>query len=389
MSQRRDNSPRREYELAGGLEDWEDVDGADVDRFGFIRPPREPPEASSKGEDAEDDEGGEAAGLRPESAAALPQLAPLPMRKRTVFFNKRPGSSNSPSGLAPARERGRKIAARSLNTQASEFSTASRRSTRLTIRHAANRLPHNRERRWMDEAGEMLSLAPGLGDIAEDEHAEKLSQASKRKEWERSEKWVKMAKVVRRGKDGEGMDFEFDTKNQKLIDRTWKGIPDRWRSAAWYSFLAASARSRKGSETDEFLAAEFRRLQDTSSPDDVQIDLDVPRTVNRHIMFRARYRGGQRLLFRVLHAISLYFPDTGYVQGMASLAATLLCYYDEEKCFIMLVRMWRYRGLEKLYEPGFGGLMDALKDLETLWLVGRAPARKLVSFFFLVFFLVF
>ena len=29
-----------------------------------------------------------------------------------------------------------------------------------------------------------------------------------------------------------------------------------------------------------------------SSPDDVQIDLDVPRTINRHVLFRRRYRGG-------------------------------------------------------------------------------------------------
>ena len=53
-------------------------------------------------------------------------------------------------------------------------------------------------------------------------------------------------------------------------------------------------------------------------------------------MFRRRYRGGQRLLFRVLHAISIQFPETGYVQGMASLAATLFCYYDEERAFIDL-----------------------------------------------------
>ena len=41
-----------------------------------------------------------------------------------------------------------------------------------------------------------------------------------------------------------------------------------------------------------------------------------------------RYRGGQRLLFRVLHAVALYYSDIGYVQGMASLGATLLCYFD-------------------------------------------------------------
>src|SRR5690606_22310897 len=124
-----------------------------------------------------------------------------------------------------------------------------------------------------------------------------------------------------------------------LIERTWKGIPDCWRSAAWWSFLEVSAKNHPGSPTTEEIIADFHRLQEKSSPDDVQIDLDVPRTISRHIMFRRRYQGGQRLLFRVLHALSIYFPATGYVQGMAPLGATLLCYFDEEKCFAMLVRM--------------------------------------------------
>ena len=132
----------------------------------------------------------------------------------------------------------------------------------------------------MDEAGHMLSLAPGLPDIAENEEITKISEALKRKEWERSEKWRKMAKVIRKGKDGEGMVFDFDSSNQKLVDRTWKGIPDRWRSSAWYSFLANSAKKLPNADTDEHLMAEFDRLQDVSSPDDGQIDLDVPRTVN-------------------------------------------------------------------------------------------------------------
>jgi hypothetical protein len=232
----------------------------------------------------------------------------------------------------------------------------------------------------MDEAGDMLNLSPGLDDIQEEELTGKLAEAAKRKEWERAEKWRKMAKVVsKKSKDGEGMEFEFDTRNQKLIDRTWKGIPDRWRAAAWYSFLATSARNMGDKEEDKDLFLQFHRLQDQPSPDDVQIDLDVPRTINRHIMFRKRYKGGQRLLFRVLHAMSLCFPDTGYVQGMASLAATLLCYFDEEKTFVMLVRMWRYRGLERLYQPGFAGLIDTLNDFEKHWLEGKDVARKLVG----------
>ena len=171
--------------------------------------------------------------------------------------------------------------------------------------------------------------------------------------------------------------FDFDTSDSKLIERTWKGIPDRWRSAAWHSFLSTSAKRRGPHATDEELVTRFHQYQEVNSAEDVQIDLDVPRTINMHIMFRKLYRGGQRLLFRVLHAISLYFPDTGYVQGMAALAATLLCYYDEERAFVMMVRMWQLRGLEQLFQNGFEGLMTALTDFETHWLGSGDVAQQL------------
>lgn len=62
---------------------------------------------------------------------------------------------------------------------------------------------------------------------------------------------------------------------------------------------------------------------------------------------------------------------------MASLAATLLCYYDEESCFIMMVRLFQLRGMERLYEPGFGGLVEAIGELERTWLKGTAVEAKL------------
>lgn len=270
------------------------------------------------------------------------------------------------------------MSARSLNTQNSEMSTASKRSSRSVIRQAGNLLPYYRDRRWLDDAGDMLTLPPSLQDAAEEAQIDKISETLKRKEWERSEKWRKMAKVVRKGGQGEGMEFEFDKKNPKLIERTWKGIPDRWRAAAWWSFLASSAVEHESYASEEDIISSFHHLLEQSSPDDVQIDLDVPRTISRHIMFRKRYRGGQRLLFRVLHCLSIYFPETGYVQGMASLAATLLCYFDEEKCFVMLVRMWQLRGLDRLYRPGFEGLMKALHEFDETWL-NKDVAKRLVS----------
>jgi len=229
----------------------------------------------------------------------------------------------------------------------------------------------------MDEASDMLTLPPTLTVLSEHGRSATNSSHVTPKEIEREEKWRKMAKVVSSGPQGGGMVFEFDTQSPKLMERTWKGIPDRWRATAWHAFLSASARKRKGSSSDKELIEAYHEYLLQSSPDDVQIDIDVPRTINSHIMFRRRYRGGQRLLFHVLHAMSLHFPDTGYVQGMATLAATLLAYYEEEKAFIMLVRLWELRGLDKLYKSGFGGLMEALGDFEKQWLGEGELAAKL------------
>ncbi len=391
---------RDEFELAGGLEDWADVNVADVDRFGFIHARR--PHTSAAESAAAAQTAGQTAEQTADKSGGLARR--FSHRHRLAPHHRHLHSAS------------RSVQTSRSTSTATTAAVAAAAAARSSLRAAANQLPYNRERRWIDEAGGMLTLEPGLADIAEDEDAGHLAEALKRKEWERAEKWRRMATVVQRGSNkggetaGGGMDFSFDLRHPKLAERTWKGIPDRWRAPAWYSFLASSAEKRRllrrpagpgespgesapnpafsvgggatdGGETDGQIVAAFHALQATASPDDVQIDLDVPRTVGGHVLFRRRYRGGQRLLFRVLHALSLYFPDTGYVQGMASLAATLLCYYDEERCFVMLVRLFHLRGLARLYAAGFGGLMAALGAFEQQWLArsNRRVAAKLAA----------
>ena len=63
-----------------------------------------------------------------------------------------------------------------------------------------------------------------------------------------------------------------------------------------------------------------------------QIDLDIPRTLHSHIMFRTRYGPGQRALFNILRAFSNYDKQVGYCQGMTNIATILLMYYTEEVC---------------------------------------------------------
>lgn len=373
MSSRHSIIIKEPTEAAGGLEDWADLEGGEVDRYGFIIPKKSRSKSHGEGLDGPDEPRVQRV------TTTLQLLSEEPRRRRLGRSASRPRSSRSADPRSGSLKR--QNSGRSSRPARSIFSgkTSDSRSTHRPLRHATNRLPHNRDRRLRDEASDMLKLPPGLAEVAEQEEGGRAAQAMKAKEIQRNEKWRKMAKVVHAGADKGGMLFEFDTKDPKVISRTWKGIPDRWRATAWYSFLAASAKADPNSPTEEELIVNFYELQEESSAEDVQIDVDVPRTINRHIMFRRRYRGGQRLLFRVLHAMSLYLPETGYVQGMAALTATLLCYYEEDRAFVMLVRLWQLRGMERLYEAGFEGLMEALDDFETNWLRGDEVAQKLVS----------
>lgn len=350
-------------ELAGGMEDWEDLDGSDVDRYGFIVPKSLSSPGSGQSVPGEIQ--------RVQRVTTSLQVASEAPRRNRSTVRRNPSTIRSKTTPGNA-------SSRSLRPSSRSSQHGSLRGVPSKIRVATNRLPHNKDRRAMDEAADMLTLPPGLADIAEDVCIKAASE-TRRKEREREDKWRKMAKVVNNRRDGGGMTFEFDTGDPKLIERTWKGIPDRWRATAWHAFLTASAKKHPDSLTDEELISIFRSLVEQSSPDDFQIDLDVPRTINSHIMFRRRYRGGQRLLFRVLHCLSIYFPDTGYVQGMAALVATLLCYFDEEMTFVMVVRLWQLRGLERLYQPEFEGLMQALEEFENQWLRESEIAKKMVS----------
>ncbi|KAI5309874.1 hypothetical protein KEM55_002226 [Ascosphaera atra] len=352
-SVRRRNTVRKEQEeLAGGIEDWKGIRVGDVDRYGFIHETRNAPVQSIQ---------------RVSTSLLLASTSPRSRRRlsRNSFASTNAPNTPSSPGIHRTTSRTPSLAfARPLSSQSGY-------RLPFTKGRSGIRYPR-RARKCINEAADMLTLP--RADV-EDENSP-YAMAMKRREWRREDKWQRMAEVCKSQRGG-GMTFRFDMKSSKLIERTWKGIPDRWRAVAWHSFLSQSAERRKDCQSDEELTQLFHELQEVSSADDVQIDLDVPRTISSHIMFRRRYRGGQRLLFRVLHAMSLHFPQTGYVQGMAALAATLLAYYDEEQAFIMLVRLWQVRGLDRLYRSGFAGLMEALDDFERHWLCGGEIAEKL------------
>lgn len=363
---------REPGETAGGMEDWQDISGGEVDRYGFIRKP------VSRGSSGHSNMPPPNMDAGPHRVTTSLQLASeAPRRQRTL---RRAGSSATKASHRRQRSKGSTTPSKSMYSTNSKGTSVTASNSRL--RSFTNRLPYNHQRRTMDEAGDMLTAPPGLeprGNVESD--SPEIAKAVQKKEREREEKWRKMGKVAKKDAHGAGMVFDFDTRNGKLINRTWKGIPDRWRATAWWAFLAEAARKagkgNPGGESEQDLIEAFNALQVINCADDVQIDVDMHRTLTDHIMFRKRFRGGQRALFRVLHAVSLYLPESGYVQGMAAIAATLLCYYEEERTFVMMTRLWQLRGMSRLYDKDFQGLTATLETFEQHWLSSGAVAQKL------------
>lgn len=180
-----------------------------------------------------------------------------------------------------------------------------------------------------------------------------------KKEIQRALKWARMLQPTFRDPGGNAVQWGLKSpKRHKLRERVYKGIPDCWRSAAWEMMIRI--KSGAGEKETEKLSREYEDHLEQPSTYDIQIDLDVPRTISGHVMFRTRYGQGQRSLFRVLHSFSLRCNECGYCQGMGPIAATLLCYMDPKRVYPTLVSLHDSYMMHSIFKPGFPGLLEAI-----------------------------
>ncbi|GAA5934984.1 uncharacterized protein JCM15063_003120 [Sporobolomyces koalae] len=206
-------------------------------------------------------------------------------------------------------------------------------------------------------------------------------------ETKRIAKWSEMLAVGRRDPGGNAQDWTVSSsswwngripggggggekgKYRRFQRRVFKGIPDRWRRAVWGLLMEKMTQevgSNRAPSLDQ-LKREYQHFLELPSAQDVQIDLDVPRTISGHVLFHTRYGQGQRALFHVLHAFGLRSENVGgYCQGMGAIAATLLCYFEPERAYAGLCRLFDQYQLENIFEPGFPGLMEAFYVQERL-----------------------
>ena len=111
------------------------------------------------------------------------------------------------------------------------------------------------------------------------------------KEIRRALKWARMMEPTVRDSGGNVLQWGVRApKRRKLRERVYKGIPDCWRSAAWEMMI----NNMSGADQAEVerLSQEYEDQLQQPSTYDIQIDLDVPRTISGHVMFRTRYGQG-------------------------------------------------------------------------------------------------
>ncbi|XP_049400965.1 uncharacterized protein LOC125864877 isoform X2 [Solanum stenotomum] len=131
--------------------------------------------------------------------------------------------------------------------------------------------------------------------------------------------------------------------------RIRKGIPDCLRGLVWQLISGSRDLLLLNPGVYEQLV-----IYETSASE-LDIIRDISRTFPSHVFFQQRHGPGQRSLYNVLKAYSVFDQDVGYVQGMGFVAGLLLLYMSEEDAFWLLVALLKgavHTPMEGMYLVG-------------------------------------
>ncbi|CAM0947382.1 unnamed protein product [Alopecurus aequalis] len=145
--------------------------------------------------------------------------------------------------------------------------------------------------------------------------------------------------------------------------RIRKGIPDCLRGLVWQLISGSRDLLLMNPGVYETLV-----IYETSTSE-LEIIRDISRTFPSHVFFQQRHGPGQRSLYNVLKAYSVYDRDVGYVQGMGFIAGLLLLYMSEEDAFWLIVALLKgavHAPMEGLYQAGLPLVQQYLFQFERL-----------------------
>lgn len=178
------------------------------------------------------------------------------------------------------------------------------------------------------------------------------------REEKRIRKWRKMI-----GAGGSDWKHYVRRKPHVVKRRIRKGIPDCLRGLVWQLISGSRDLLLMNPGVYETLV-----IYETSTSE-LEIIRDISRTFPSHVFFQQRHGPGQRSLYNVLKAYSVYDRDVGYVQGMGFIAGLLLLYMSEEDAFWLIVALLKgavHAPMEGLYQPGLPLVQQYLFQFERL-----------------------
>ncbi|KAI4306611.1 hypothetical protein L6164_029872 [Bauhinia variegata] len=178
------------------------------------------------------------------------------------------------------------------------------------------------------------------------------------KEEKRLRKWRKMI-----GAGGSDWKHYLRRKPYVVKRRIRKGIPDCLRGLVWQLMSGSRDLLLMNPGVYEQLV-----IYETSASE-LDIIRDISRTFPSHVFFQQRHGPGQRSLYNVLKAYSVFDRDVGYVQGMGFLAGLLLLYMSEEDAFWLLVALLKgaiHAPMQGLYLAGLPLVQQYLFQFEQL-----------------------
>ncbi|CAM6103036.1 unnamed protein product [Calypogeia fissa] len=184
------------------------------------------------------------------------------------------------------------------------------------------------------------------------------SQTDRNREERRLQKWRKMI-----GTGGTDWKHYLRRKPHVVKRRIRKGIPDCLRGLVWQLISGSRDLLLMNQGVYQQLV-----VYETSAAE-LDIIRDISRTFPSHVYFQQRHGPGQRSLYNVLKAYSVYDREVGYVQGMGFLAGLLLLYMSEEDAFWLLVALLKgavHVPMEGLYLAGLPLVQQYLFQFERL-----------------------
>lgn len=209
----------------------------------------------------------------------------------------------------------------------------------------------------------------------------KKYQKNKKKESERTKKWLKMLKDnpnlfsrippnshhknIQRP-ISPSIEHSNLIENEHLKSRIRKGIPDNIRALVWSKILENDYKDY----TKEFLNYSSLSLPSNSNPEIVDlIQRDIDRTFPRHSMFQENSHG-QESLQKILLAYSNSDLEVNYCQGMGFIVGFFLIYLVEDEAFRLFYTIFQSPqfNLRKIFLPNFEEVKKILYTFDKLLL---------------------